>query len=169
MAASDMVYEWRGRSFKIDPNLAAAEIAKIAASSPSGAALSADIVEASRPKRAVLHDVIFDLDDRAAAEEHRKQIARHLTNSLYVVTTNGETTSTPAFYHVNYETTEGERVEGYQPVEQVIQNVTARGSAADVLLRELEGLQRRFDDLAEFQIVWKAVQKARQALERKAA
>lgn len=162
-----MVYKWRGqRSYPVDPNEAAREISRVASKQPKGAILAAGLVDASRAKRAVLHPVIFAEDDTEAAEKHRISIAQQIVSSLVVIDQdNGNVVETPAFYHVDYIDKDDERVQGYQPVEVVIQDPDARKSAAERLLTELEGLERRYNGLSEFSEVWEAIQKARERLE----
>lgn len=157
-----MVYEWGARSFPIDANVAGEEVRRIAAKQPGQAALAATILEESRPKKAVLHAVIFSESDKAAAESWRLHRTRELVRSLIVVETSEDDEqkeSVPAFYHVDFTDDGGDRVSGYQPVEVVVSDVGARASAEKQLLAELQGLRRRYDGLGIFSDVWAAVEK----------
>lgn len=151
-----MIYEWGAKHYKADANVIGAEIERI--TEKHGAADAAQILDAARSKRSPLHP-LFTWDDSTAAEAWRRSEARTLTSSLVVVEVAEEQeTRRPAFYHVNYTTSDGDEVTGYQPVSVVVKNVDSRESAAAELLMQLRGLQRRYEGLGDlFEPVWREV------------
>lgn len=160
-----MVYEWGSRSYPVDPNLAAEEVSRIAAANEGGAALAAAIVEEARPEGALLHPAIFRESQEEAAESWRRQVARQLVSSLVIVTEDeqGEKIKAPAFYHVSFDRGDSQ-VRGYQSVSIVVGADDSRESAEAVVLRQLRGLRRRYDGLAQFENVWAEVDRVEHML-----
>ena len=133
----------------VDPQEAGELIARLA-DQHDGAVPGPQIVDAARAKKSPIHSW-FTWDDAEAAELQRTQEAGQLVRSLVVVeqTEDGFEHERPAYYHVNYVRQNGEptKVVGYQAINMVTAEPTARMSAADYLLRQLEGVLRRADEL----------------------
>jgi|SRR5215471_1558847 len=165
-----MVYEFESGPHKrrgVDPQRAGDLIARLA-DRHGGAASGPVIVDAARSESSVIHGW-FNWNDADAAEEHRRWQAGDLVRSLVVIeeTPSGDRRR-PAYFHVNYEANNGHKrqVIGYQPVQYVIEEPDAQRSAAEYLLRQLEGLQRRADQLDNlgdvFSGVWAEVGRIRE-------
>ena len=83
-------YAWKlvGLAKGVDVNAAIQELERI--ESLYGSLTPENVLDASRPKHAVLHN-IFEWDDNVAAEHHRIQQARVLLNNIEVkVISNGQ-------------------------------------------------------------------------------
>ena len=160
-----MVYEWTGKkTFGLDPNVAGAEVERIVRK--HGSPDAAVIVEESKRKTAPLHPAIFGESDKEAALAHRRSIARRIVSSLVVVqeAPEGESRPLPAFYSIAVEADDGERGRGYQSREVVLSDGGSKESAEQLLLRQLNGLRRRYDGLEPFQPVWEAVEQVEESL-----
>lgn len=153
-----MIYEWGSYRFAADPNEVGQELERIGKRNPDEVTMTKAALEQARDPESPLH-AIPEWDDEVAAENYRLGQIRTAINSLVVVVheDDDERQTAPAFYHVNYENEQGERVRGYQPWQTVASNVRARKSASAELLAHLRGLQRRHQALGDFQPVWQAV------------
>ena len=111
------------------------------------------IVEASRSKNSILHPY-FDWDDAIAAEKHRKQQARHISNSLTceVIIEGGEKKIIRAFINVK----KNEESE-YVPIEVVMKDEDLRRQMLDNALRELIGIKQKYQALKELSEIWDAI------------
>lgn len=101
-----------------------------------------DIVDESRPAKAVLHP-FFEWNDKLAAEEYRVGQARRLSRSVYIVTpatVDEPSRESPVYYHVE--------PNNYQPAsiivqqadlfEQALQALHTKVASAERAVRELE-------------------------------
>ncbi len=149
-------YAWKRGGSKIKAADAFAELHRVATEQPGGVASPADIVEASRPKGALLHPE-FEWRNMVAAQEWRKQQARQLANNIVVV--DGEGDSAPrAPALVNVIVASGER--GYMPTEAVLRDVELVSQVEAEAIAALEGFKRRFGALSRFARVVRAIEEA---------
>jgi len=111
------------------------------------------ILEASRPKKSVLHSY-FDWEDAIAAEKHRKQQARHISNSVTceVIVEGGEKKEVRAFVNVK-KADESE----YVPIEVVMKNKDLRQQMLANALKELIGIKQKYQTLKELSEIWDAI------------
>lgn len=111
------------------------------------------IVEASRPKDSIFH-LYFDWNDAIAAEKHRKQQARHISNSITceVIVEGGEKKTVRAFINVR----KAEEPE-YVPVEIVMKDKELRQQMLANALKELIGIKQKYQTLKELSEIWDAI------------
>jgi len=78
------VYQWKIESLakKVDVYKAVNEFERV--EKEFGKLTPKNVVEASRPKKAVLHSIIFEIEDFKAAEKYRQQLARNIINNVDV-------------------------------------------------------------------------------------
>lgn len=106
-----MVYQWKlSGLYSVPAQTAGEELTRI--HEKRGSLTPAGIVDESRPEHAPLHPV-FEWDDWKAAEEWRKQQAKHLVCCIVVQQENAksETVDVRAFEHVQG---------GYHPVQVIL-------------------------------------------------
>lgn len=102
------------------------------------------IVDAARPKDAVLHKVIFRLNRDQAAQEHYLDVARRLIRSVVVVHED-EKRPSPVWVHVP--ANDGGKAGDYQPAAIVVQRPDAFAAALAELQRRLNSARNAVDDL----------------------
>lgn len=145
-----MVYEWKSNSrIKAKPEKAAAVFEEL---ERKGELTPAMVVEVSRPKNAPLHGE-FQWVDKIAAEEYRKIQAQHLIMCLVVRDETDEVESRPvrAFFPV-------EEGGGYTHITRIISDEDMHQVLLDKAAKELEAVQRKYQDLVECRPVVEAIQ-----------
>lgn len=150
------VYRWkRGQWGRIDVNDAVAELDKLAA---DDVLTPEKIVEAARPKHAVLHDA-FEWSDEVAGEEWRKHQAGQLVRSIVRVVARGEQDEplhTRAFVSVNISDQPQ-----YVSAAVAISDDKLRAQLLASAFRELEAFRKKYEDLEELVPIFEAVDAAR--------
>lgn len=142
-----MVYEWKVPVFKVDANTAGAELERIYAQ--NGELDPAQVVEASRPKKAPLHDC-FEWDDAIAAEKYREHQARHIIRSL-VAYDESDDAAEPQRAYVSVQ-------ESYRPLEIVL---ASRDMSAELLqsaYRDMRTFETKYSELQELASVFDAME-----------
>ncbi len=148
-----MKFEWKEQSRirGVDPPLAGECLAEIRAVS-QGLLTPAGVVDDARPEESVLHPA-FEWDDSIAAEEHRRQQARHLVGGLRVVVeTPEEARSTRAYVHVRID-----EHEGYALAAQVMTDEALREQVVRRAWVELQSWIARYRELKEMARIVQAV------------
>lgn len=111
------------------------------------------LVTAARPRKSVLHPIIFRLNDAQAATEYRLDIARHLIKDVRVITEEGEETLEQRVY-VNV--INGTR-RGYMLVPTVMGDEILREQVLARAKADLESWRERYRDLQELAEVFAVV------------
>lgn len=151
------VYKWRrGSTFKVDPQVAGEYLEEL--KDENDGLLQPDTVwQAARDPSSPIHDE-FEWDMEKAAARHWRQRARNLMNHVAVVATYEESADdgAPAFINVKVAT----KQRAYVNTAQVIANEDWHDQAVASCLKQLKGLQARYEKLTELDEVWAAIRKA---------
>lgn len=144
-----MVFSWKeGSRHKVDPNIAGAVCAEMEA---AGTLTADNLVEVSKPQNAPLHSE-FEWNNTKAAEEWRKHQARHIINSLVVVTEPEEPAQgVRAFFKIEA------REQHYESVVTIVQREDKYEALKATALRELIAIQRKYQQIAELGKVFAAI------------
>lgn len=120
--------------------------------------LEADtVVKAAKAKRNPLHPE-FEWDDKAAANEHRKERARLLLRSIMVVNMRQSQQPHRVYEVVDLPATEEQPARRYYgTMEDVMADPDTRQALLDRALGELQSFQRRFIQLQELAVVMGAI------------
>ena len=125
-----------------------------------GAITPPNVVEASRPKDAVLHEQ-FTWHDPEAAHNWRLQEARQIIHSVQVIP---EGCTQPVQAYVSVRVCEGNedgdlvhRGYQYRAVDQVMANVDMRSALLAQLRGELKAMRRKHEAFTELANVWRAI------------
>ena len=102
-----------------------------------GQTTASNVVDESRPEKAVLHEA-FEWNDEVAAEEHRKTQARSLIKTVRVI--HPEKGDQPAFVHVAV-------LKGYVPAQRVVDEPELMKSAKDGAIRRLHEAEKHLNEL----------------------
>lgn len=110
-----------------------------------------ELVEASRPEDAPLHDE-FEWNDTVAAQKWREQTGRVMIASI-VVTPDVEESSQPvrAFFNIERGTHE------YIPTEIIFSDEAKKQRLLDIAKRELFAFEAKYKTLTELDAVFKAI------------
>jgi hypothetical protein len=131
----------------LDPQVVGEQIEKLRLKR-GGSFDAVDLVNEARNKNSPLHD-IFEWDDTEAAEQYRRQQARHLLNCVVMVSeVQNEDNKAVRRVFVSV-TDDGNR--GYTTVAHVLSNAELRAKFLKKLHKELEVLQKRcemYEDIA---------------------
>ena len=144
-----MSVSWtRGIVFKTDPNIAKSVMDQLSA---EGRLSPIELVEASRPEDAPLHDE-FEWNDTVAAQKWREQTGRVMIASI-VVTPDVEESSQPvrAFFNIERGTHE------YIPTEIIFSDEAKKQRLLDIAKRELFAFEAKYKTLTELDAVFKAI------------
>lgn len=149
--------QWRkGYPGKIDAGVAHNEIEKIR-KAHDGCVTPEDVVEKASATRNKLHPA-FVWDDKAAAYEHRLAEARRMLGALHVVRKEA-----PKYPSRTYEIQRGPAVADEEPrmvyktVEDILADPQARAEMLQRALGELLSCRRKYQQLQELSIVFRAV------------
>lgn len=142
-----MEYTWKNGSHISVPAKIAGEMCDNLAAK---GCLTADmLVEINRPEDAPLHGA-FEWRDDVAAEEYRKQQARHIISCICIKREEAEPVK--MFYNI----------ERQSPVYKSIEAILKSPDDTEALLRtalgELNALQRKYAEIKRLAPVWDAVQ-----------
>lgn len=137
-------YEWAtGARFSVAAQIVGEVVEKIVYK--RGSCDAESLVQVAREPASPLHR-LFEWDDAVAAEQYRREQARHILRTLII----DDDSDGPAFVHVieadgYMQTTEALRSDAYRP-----------GILADAKA-QLKGLRKRYRYLSELAKVWSAV------------
>lgn len=141
-------YMWKtGSRIKADPNEAAEQFAEL---SRTGDLNAERVVNANRPKGAVLHGE-FEWNDKKAAFEWQKHQARHLMNSLCVIVEvkNEKPQEVRALFTV--------RESKYEPLNVIFTSQEKTDLLLARALRELDAFKRKYYALKQLAPVFDAI------------
>ncbi len=158
------LYRWKdgARFSKLDPQEVGEELDEIAAEN-EGALDPEDVVAKARPKKSLLHPVIFELNEKQAAHQHRIDKARHLIRSVTVVyreATEEEEEATTRAYEVVHRGTKR-----YFGVFSIMASPDQRDLLVRTALRELHGWRKRYAGISELAAIHDALEKEAPAAE----
>lgn len=145
-----MVYQWKdGTQYKTDANVAGKVCAEMEA---AGTLTAGNLVEASRPKTAPLHNE-FEWNNTKAAEEWRKHQARNIIHSLVLVTEPGRNDGTVrAFFKLEA------KAPNYESIVAIVQQEDKYQALKDAALRELIAFQKKYAQITEFGKLFEAIE-----------
>lgn len=112
------------------------------------------LVEVSRPKDAPLHNE-FEWRDKVAGQLWREQQARHIINSVVVVSEDKEPVR--AFFNIDVKSAE------YLHIETIMQSADSTDALLRTALRELSALEKKYGQLSALAEVWNAIRDAQDA------
>lgn len=155
-----MVYQWKGNVAPggIDAQIVGEELERIR-TFHNGRLEAYDVVEASRPGDAPLHNV-FEWDDAKAAEEHRKTQAMHLIRHIDVVMEKQDGSSAPIRAFVSVKRDEDR---SYTSLQHALSDEELRAQVVAQAWAELEAWHRRYAELAELAKIFALIEQARPA------
>lgn len=141
-----MVYKFRKGSYiKADAQAAGEMCEQLEA---RGKLTAEELLNANRAEDAPLHDS-FEWDDSVAAESWRMQQARHIINSLEIVTENREPVR--AFFSIV-------RSEpNYRHIDTILQRQDDTEALLKMALSELQAFQKKYSQLVELAAVFSAI------------
>lgn len=145
-----MIYQWK-KGAHSPVSLKAQDVGERLERLRSKGELTAEVVvEDARPPESVLHPA-FEWDDRAAAEEYRREQARLLIRSIVVPISDESEQTVRAFVVV---TELGE--DSYEAIHLVMENAQLRAQVLTRAMREFKAWQTRYQDFAELAKVFAA-------------
>lgn len=151
------VYQWKSgsRLEHLDAQAVGQELEAIQAR--DGGITPSAVVEAARPPESTMHGA-FEWDDAKAAEEYRREQARHLLRSIVVVRVEqAEIRPVRAFVVVSRETGDNTKTTQYLDIGTVMQDEELRRQALEAAKRELAAFRRKYEDLQELAEVLQAI------------
>ena len=122
----------------------------------------ADLVAASRPKKAPLHSA-FTWDDTIAAEKHRESEARRIIHSYEVVRTDERGIETREIANVSAARPYDPNGPKYMPASDAMQSPEIRDQIINLAQSILAGWQHRFGHLTELAAAAELVRQAQEA------
>ena len=157
---------WKsGSQFKVDVEVAYREVERIRAKNGGNATAEA-VVEAAKSKRNPLHEE-FEWDDEAAANEFRLTQARSLLRSIHVIRDEVASDRPQRIYEVVTIRGDDEKKvrKVYQSVEEIMADPDSRAELLARALSELVAWQRRYRNLQEWAVVFRAAGKLLETVE----
>jgi len=148
-----MEFRWKASNFKISAQIVGDRI--IALEQQHGVLHPRLLVEDAEPLSSPLHP-LFEWDDTTAASAYRVQQARSVLQAIRVVYEGGHGEEQIAFVHVRTEA-EGP---GYVSMIRAMSDQQMRAQVLADCLGLLTGIQERYKELGEFQLVWRAIRRA---------
>lgn len=145
-----MVYEWKiGSRIKVNADAAGQQFETL---ERTGGLTAERVVDANRPEDAPLHDA-FEWDNEAAAEEWRKQQARHLISCICIKAETAEDKH-PQQVRAFFITA---ATDGYESTGSIMSMEVKRESLLAKALMELQAFQRKYAMLQSLQPVFAAI------------
>lgn len=145
-----MVYKWKTGYYSADPETAANEFKRL---EETVGLTSANLVEASRPEEAPLHNE-FEWRDDVAAEKYRKHQAAVMIAALEIVTnTKKGETRTRAFVTLSPKMKEG----NFERIENVMEVREKRDALLELAKRDLITFKSKYKGLLELSGVFSAI------------
>lgn len=114
------------------------------------------LVEASRSEDSPTH-TLFEWDDAKAAEAHRVEQARRVIRLIPDLKSTSEN-APPKYVHVQRVTDDGQILDGYTQTVRALRGGTRQAVLMDAL-RQLKGLQARYEGLSDLAPVWEAIER----------
>lgn len=121
----------------------------------------ARLVDESRPEDSPTHQ-LFEWDDSRAGEQWRVHQARQVIARIQVVTPAGK--PAPRFVHVQEIREDGTILNGYQRTYKAMRGDNKQAVLMDAV-RQLKGLQTRYEGLSDLAPVWDAIERVKTELE----
>ena len=146
-----MIYKWKNFSYKTSASVAGEvceELDRTIGLTP------ANLVDASRPEEAPLHNE-FEWDDHVAAEEFRRTQARLMISNLSIVIEEHKAEPIRAFFSLqsgfrkNFGT--------YESTVAIMNDDQKREKLLDTAKRELEAFRKKYQILTELSDVFAAI------------
>ena len=143
-----MVYQWKsGSRIKADAEAAGKQFEELAET----VGLTAEtVLDANRPEDAPLHGE-FEWRDDIAAEEWRKQQARHLINCICYTIENQDRNEQVRAFFTTPETN------GYESLETIVTVENKYKSLLTKAMQELSAFERKYSTLKELKPVFDAI------------
>jgi len=156
---------WKsGSQFKVDAETAYREVERVRAKH-DGEATAETVLQAAAAKRNPLHHE-FEWDDPTAAHEYRLTQARSLLRSIHVIRSELKTDRPQRVYEVvRAPSAELKTRNVYRSIDEIMADPDARAERLSRALRELVGWQRRYRDLQELAIVFRAAAEAQETIQ----
>lgn len=149
-----MVYEWKGFTYKADPNKVGEELEKI--EKRDGEITRAAVVEAARPKDSLMHS-LFEWNNTKAGEKWREYQAGQILHALVVVPEDHSETKGRAFLNIEYGTQPGQKGRFINTVD-ALTNEDTKGIVLNNALRELESFKMKYQTLEELAEIFSAIE-----------
>lgn len=136
-----MIYEWKvGAQIKTAPEKAAEVLNKLAEENRLNAE---EVVNASRPEDAPLHNE-FEWRDDVAAEEYRKHQARHIIACLIQREEEKNTEPVKAYFKVS------ETTNNYEPINAIIKTEDGQEALKRLCLKEFMAFKAKYANILKF-------------------
>lgn len=140
-------FAWKDKAMiKVDPEDAYFFIKEI--EEKTGACTAQALVNASKPKRSLLHNE-FEWDDKTAANEWRKSKARSIMHSLMVQYPETGEVVTRAFEVVQVQNKTGKTENGYVNSYDALNDPVMRDQVLKRVVSELNAFRHRYKTLNE--------------------
>lgn len=155
------LYAWKEATayhHVVTPEVAASEIERILA---HGELTPTAVVDAARPPDAPLHPE-FEWDDHEAAEQWRKEQARHLIAHIVVTYAHEDKSPLQVRAYSSISDIDG-RV--YVRTDAAMSEEDARTRLLATALRELDAMRKRYRDLNELASIFLAAEEVKQRLQ----
>ena len=147
-----MVYEWKIPKYRLPAQKAGEELERI--ERKHGVVTPRNVLEESRPGKAILHD-LFEWNDSRAAERFRLEQAQEIIGNIAVVHVVQDAPRTPVRAFMNIIPNDQER--GYVSIVRVLTNQEYTRQLLEEALSEFIALRKKYVmlvDLAElFQVI----------------
>lgn len=123
----------------------------------------AQLVDASRPEDSPTHS-LFEWNDAVAAEAHRVEQARRIIRMIPTPMAEAQSSAVPRYVHIRNVDNDGTIQDGYAPTVQVMRSGSRQAVLMDAV-RQLKGLQARYEGLSDLAPIWRAVEEVESGLE----
>lgn len=147
-----MVYEWKIPKYQLPAQAAGEELERI--ERKHGVVTPSNVLEESRPGKAILHD-LFEWDDSRAAERFRLEQAQEIIGNIAVVHLVQDEPRTPVRAFVNIIPDDGRR--GYASIVRVLTNQDYTQQLLKEALADFVALRKKYVMLVEltelFQVI----------------
>lgn len=145
-----MTFKWKaGARISADAQVAGVMCSEM---EKAGTLTAENLVDANRPETAPLHKE-FEWNDTEAAEKWRVHQARHIINSIVVVTEEDKKDSVVrCFFKVEQQTA------NYESIATIVRNEDKYKSLLETAMRELVAFERKYATLQELAPVFKAIE-----------
>ena len=149
---NETAYKWKVWKYKADPN----EAGKVCEELANTIGLtSANLVDASRPEDAPLHDD-FEWDDSVAAEKFRQEQASTIIRNLVVVSEESKTEPYRGFFTIDMVKAEPNT---YEPTHVIMSDEGKRNKLLQIALAELRTFKHKYEQLTELSEIFEAIER----------
>lgn len=150
-----MTFKWKtGSRITANAQVAGEMCTKMEA---DGTLTAQNLVDVNRPEDAPLHGA-FEWNDTQAAENWRVHQARHIINSIVLVTE--DTEAEPVRYFFKVEPAEA----NYESLPVIVRNEDKYASLLKTALRELSAFQKKYRQIKELSAVFEAIDNLEEAV-----